>query len=164
MKLVYIASPFAGDMENNTQKAREYCLSAIEEGVVPVAPHLLYPQFLDDGDPRQRSLGLQAGLDLLARCDELWVCGDEISPGMSREIQFAKGLGIPVRHMDFAQEQKVVLALCRSAAYLTVLVDSYWRQNAPASKPYGQAKLKRFLSLLQKSISLGCGMWGILQS
>lgn len=82
LKLVYIASPYAGDIENNVEAAKEYCLAAMEEGVTPVAPHLLYPQFLDDSDPIQRNLGTHAGLELLTRCDELWVCGSEISPGM----------------------------------------------------------------------------------
>ena len=100
MKLVYIASPYAGDVQANTEAAKGYCRAALEEGVVPIAPHLLYPQFLEDSDPAERNLGLRAGLELLARCDELWVCGPEISPGMSREIQFAQGLGIPIRQVE----------------------------------------------------------------
>ena len=97
MKLVYIASPYAGDIPNNVEQAKEYCKQALEQGVIPIAPHLLYPQFLKDSDPAERSLGLRAGLELLARCEEMWIFGEEISPGMSREIQFAQGLGIPIR-------------------------------------------------------------------
>lgn len=111
MKLVYIASPFAGDMEQNIEAARSYCLEAIERGVTPVAPHLIYTQFLDDGDPAQRNTGMRAGLELLSRCDELWVCGPEISTGMQREIQFAKGLGIPIRQLERVQLPGPVLSL-----------------------------------------------------
>ena len=100
MKLVYIASPYAGDIPNNVERAKEYCKQALEQGVVPVAPHLLYPQFLEDSDPAERNLGLRAGLELLSRCEDMWVCGEEISPGMSREIQFAQGLGIPIRQWE----------------------------------------------------------------
>ena len=100
MKLVYIASPYAGDVQANTEAAKGYCRAALEEGVVPIAPHLLYPQFLEDSDPAERNLGLRAGLELLARCDELWVCGPEISPGMAREIQFARGLGLPIWQVE----------------------------------------------------------------
>lgn len=100
MKLVYIASPYAGDIPSNVERAKEYCKQALEQGVIPVAPHLLYPQFLEDNDPAERSLGLRAGLELLARCDEMWVFGGEISPGMSREIQFAQGRGIPIRQWE----------------------------------------------------------------
>ena len=45
MKLVYIASPYAGDIPNNVERAKEYCKQALEQGVIPIAPHLLYPQF-----------------------------------------------------------------------------------------------------------------------
>ncbi len=60
MKLVYIASPYAGDVQSNTEAAKSYCRAALEEGVVPIAPHLLYPQFLEDSDPAERNLGLRA--------------------------------------------------------------------------------------------------------
>ena len=35
------------------------------------------------------------GLELLKRCDEIWVCGDEISQGMQGEIDLAAKLHIP---------------------------------------------------------------------
>ncbi|WP_066456651.1 DUF7768 domain-containing protein [Anaerotruncus rubiinfantis] len=43
MKLVYIASPFAGDAEENVQKSRVYCLVALESGVTPIAKGLDIP-------------------------------------------------------------------------------------------------------------------------
>ena len=100
MKLVYIASPYTGDVQSNTEAAKGYCRAALEEGAIPISTHLLYPQFLEDSDPAERNLGLRAGLELLARCDELWVCGPEISPGMAREIQFARGLGLPIWQVE----------------------------------------------------------------
>ena len=111
MKLVYIASPYAGDIPNNVERAKEYCKQALEQGVIPIAPHLLYPQFLKDSDPAERSLGLRAGLELLARCEEMWIFGEEISPGMSREIQFAQGLGIPIRQVEPAAALRRGLSL-----------------------------------------------------
>ena len=36
--------------------------------MIPFAPHLLYPQVLDDGDPDERALGLFFGLVWLGRC------------------------------------------------------------------------------------------------
>ena len=100
MPLVYICSPFRGDVEGNMRNARKYCAFALSRHALPIATHLLFPQFLEDNDPAERNLGLRAGLELLARCEELWVCGPEISPGMSREIQFAQGLGIPIRQVE----------------------------------------------------------------
>ena len=56
--LVYICSPFAGDMERNTQRARRYSRFAVRNGAIPFAPHLLFPQFLDDGKPAERAIGM----------------------------------------------------------------------------------------------------------
>lgn len=99
-KLVYIASPLSGDMETNLGFARQACLNAMAQGVTPFAPHLLYPQMLDDNDPAQRELGMNMGNQMLALCDELWLCGDVISSGMAAEEQLAKELDIPVRNIS----------------------------------------------------------------
>ena len=96
-KLIYMASPYAGDVERNTAFAIDACRYCITQGHTPVAPHLLYTRMLDDTDPAQREIGLELGHRLLERADELWVCGDRISPGMAAEIAEADRLGIPVR-------------------------------------------------------------------
>lgn len=100
LPLVYIASPFAGDIERNAEKARCYCRFAVSNRCIPIAPHLLYPQFMDDTDKEQRELGIRFGLILLAKCDELWVFGDKISNGMSREIAKAKKHGILISYFN----------------------------------------------------------------
>ena len=46
-KKVFICSPFRGDMEGNARKAAAYCRMACEQGFLPVAPHLLFPQFMN---------------------------------------------------------------------------------------------------------------------
>ena len=53
--LVYIASPFAGDTEYNISRARGYCRFAISRGCIPLAPHLHFPQFMDDSDRDEHS-------------------------------------------------------------------------------------------------------------
>ena len=50
-KLVYIASPYSGDVERNVAFAKAACRYAMNQGVTPIASHLLYPQMLDDGVP-----------------------------------------------------------------------------------------------------------------
>ena len=95
--LVYICSPFAGDMEQNTINARQYSRFAVERGAIPFAPHLLYPQFMDERDKEQRALGLFFGFVFLCKCDELWAFGGTISPGMKLELAKARKKGIPVR-------------------------------------------------------------------
>ena len=99
-KLVYIASPLSGDVETNLDFARQACLYAMAQGATPFAPHLLYPQMLDDNDPAQRELGMNMGNQMLALCDELWLCGDVISSGMAKERALAEDLDIPVQRIS----------------------------------------------------------------
>ncbi len=98
--LVYIASPYAGDTVRNADRARGYCRFAVGKGCIPLAPHLHYPQFMDDGDKAQRELGLRFAIILLGKCDELWVFGDTVSDGMKLEISKAKKRGIPIRYFN----------------------------------------------------------------
>ena len=93
-KLIYIASPYAGDIEANTAFAKKACRYAIRQGHTPVAVHLFYPQMLDDGDPVERETGLRLGHRVLEVCDELWCCG------RAREIEEAQRLGIPIRQIE----------------------------------------------------------------
>ena len=52
--IVYICSPFSGDVETNVANARRYSRYAVDKGYIPIAPHLLFPQFLDDENPEER--------------------------------------------------------------------------------------------------------------
>jgi hypothetical protein len=105
MKMVYIASPYAGDIEKNIRFAKAACRYAMEQGCAFVAVHLLYPQFLNDAVPSQRETGIQMGLRVLASCDQIWICGEHISAGMSCEIAEAKRLDIPIREIATEQIQ-----------------------------------------------------------
>lgn len=96
--LVYICSPYAGDREENTRRARLYSRYVISCGAIPFASHLLYPQFLRDDVQEERQIGMECGMTLLALCDEIWVFGDRISKGMAAEIEYAKEAYIPVRY------------------------------------------------------------------
>lgn len=100
--LIYICSPYAGDVERNTQKAINYCRKAIEEGYTPLASHLIYPRILAEEIPEERETGIRLGLELLKVCDKLWVCGDTISKGMEREIDRAEELGIQIIRQEEA--------------------------------------------------------------
>lgn len=103
--LVYIASPYAGDTETNVRRAQGYCRFAVTKNCIPIAPHLHYPQFMDDSDKEQRELGLFFALVLLGKCDELWVFGNRVSNGMSQEIKKAEKRGIPIRRFSFKHEE-----------------------------------------------------------
>ena len=87
--IVYICSPFAGDTEKNVAAARTYSRFAVEQGYIPIAPHLLFPQFLNDTNPKERELGLFFGNALMSKCSEIWVFGSHISSGVEAEIKRA---------------------------------------------------------------------------
>ena len=92
--IVFISSPYAGDINNNTEKARHYCRIAVDAGHIPIAPHLLFPQFMKEDTEREKALKI--GLALLDLCDEMW-CFGEPSSGMKIEMQYAKEHFIPVK-------------------------------------------------------------------
>lgn len=94
--LIFVCSPFRGDVETNVRQAERFCRFVYLQQSVPFAPHLIYPQFLDDDDPDERNAGLCMGIEVLNRCDELWAFG-EPTAGMSFEITAAICLGKPVR-------------------------------------------------------------------
>ena len=96
--IVYICSPFAGDIEKNVVATRTYSRFAVEQGYIPIAPHLLFPQFLDDSDPKERELGLFFGNAIMSKCSEVWVFGSHISPGMEAEIKRAKWKNYRLRY------------------------------------------------------------------
>jgi dienelactone hydrolase len=96
--IVYICSPYAGDVEDNTRQAQRYCRYAVAKGYLPVAPHLFFPQFMDDSDRDERDLALFMGGVLLTKCVELWVFGSTISTGMALEIKKAQEKQKAVRY------------------------------------------------------------------
>lgn len=98
--LVYVCSQFAGDTERNIDRARRYSRFAVTKGCIPITPHLLFPQFLDDSDRNERELGLFMGIVLLKKCVELWVFGSRISEGMAQEIEHAKRRNMVIRYFD----------------------------------------------------------------
>lgn len=96
--LVYICSPYSGDVERNTDDARRYCRFAVDAGYIPIAPHLFFPQFMNDGIWRERELAMFMNIVLLSKCSEVWVFGKEISPGMQSEIDFSESRQKKIRY------------------------------------------------------------------
>ena len=96
--IVYICSPCAGDIAGNVEAARRYSRFAVDKGYIPIAPHLLYPQFLDDADPDERELGIFFGNAIMSKCSEVWVFGSRISAGMQAEIRRAKWKNYRLRY------------------------------------------------------------------
>lgn len=97
--MIYVCSPYRGDIEKNTAFARKCCKSICNSGEIPIAPHLYFTQFLDDTDDRERKMGMQFGLQLLDLCCAVWVFGNTISEGMKAEIEYAIQHGKVVKYI-----------------------------------------------------------------
>jgi hypothetical protein len=74
-QMIFVCSPYRGDIETNTELARRYCRHVVDKGFIPIAPHLLFPQFMDDNNSEERELAIEMNLGILQRCSELWVFG-----------------------------------------------------------------------------------------
>lgn len=103
--VVYICSPLSGNVEVNQEAARHYCKFAVDAGYIPIAPHLFFPQFMDDNNRQERDLALFMDIVLLTKCSELWVFGETISKGMSIEIEKAKRKDKPIRYFTTTCEE-----------------------------------------------------------
>ncbi len=111
MKLIYVASPYHGEVEENRSYAKQCCLYVMQQGNNFFCPHLYYTNFLEDEILEERALGMRLGQDMLARCDELWVFGSRISKGMEEEIEVAKKRKMPIRYeRDFMLANEAIAA------------------------------------------------------
>ncbi len=99
-KIVFICSPYKGDIEINTLRAKRYGRYAVNKRQVPIIPHLMYTQFLNEDKHEERQLGLDMGLILLSKCQEIWVFGSRVSKGMEIEIEEAKRRNILIKYYD----------------------------------------------------------------
>lgn len=107
-KLVYVCSPYAGDIEQNVSNARKYSRFVAMSGYIPITPHLLFTQFLSDNNPEERDMGMRFGNSLMDLCSELWVFGDDISTGMKAEIQRAKEQEYKIRYFNKEMKETIL--------------------------------------------------------
>lgn len=93
--LVFVVSPFSGNVKENVIYARMACADCLERGEIPVAGHLLFPQFMDDSDPVWRRRGIECGHTLMEQCGAVVVYTDlGISEGMKADISTAARDGV----------------------------------------------------------------------
>ena len=103
-RYVYICSPYNAKTEEertaNAAFAEKYCRYIVNEGNIPIAPHIYFTRFMDNGNEAERILGQEIGIELLKKADSMMVLirNENISAGMEREIKYAANhLGIPVQ-------------------------------------------------------------------
>lgn len=97
MRVVYIAHPLGhgDDREQNRANAARWCAwAATQKDVAPVADWIVLSGVLSEAEGRER--GLLIDRVLIERCDEMWLTGGRVSPGMKIEIEHAKACGLTV--------------------------------------------------------------------
>ena len=95
--IVYICSPYSGDVEGDVEKARAYSRFAVDQGAIPIAPHLLFPQFMKE--QTERELAIFMDIAILSKCKELWVFGNPTAE-MQNEIAYAERKQMTIKYLD----------------------------------------------------------------
>lgn len=100
MKIVYIAHPISGDMENNLADIRRIVrkINIKNLDTVPFVPYYSDIVSMDDIDSFERNKGLANDEAILKSgiVNELWLTGSTISLGMKKEIKVAATMNIPI--------------------------------------------------------------------
>lgn len=97
---------YSGDTKKNIENARKYCRFAVDKHYLPIAPHLLFTQFMDDTIPEERETAIFMNFVLMSKCVEMWVFGDVISKGIQSEINRAKRKNMKIRYFTEELEEK----------------------------------------------------------
>ena len=103
IKIVYIAHQLGGgpDREENRAKASKWAAWCASKGNAPIADWIILSGEWAES-PELRAKGLAIDCELVALCDEVWLCGPRVSAGMAIEREHAVGLNIPVLDLTSA--------------------------------------------------------------
>ena len=101
MRLIYLAGAYRENEANELfyniahGRIRQVDFSKKFKNLVPVLPHVM---FLDIASSRPESYFLEATLEVMMRCDAVWVFDPnwKYSKGTVNEVDIAKSLNIPV--------------------------------------------------------------------
>lgn len=105
-KLVYICAPLRGDnISTNIAHARGYARKLFEQGILPVCPHMYFPQIADPGKEDEDGAAMDMALELLRKCDEVHVLGDKFTTGMQREVNEAVRLDIKIVRIQVERDR-----------------------------------------------------------
>ncbi len=101
MRVVYLAHPLGDGTDralNRANAARWVAWATLVHQVAVVADWITLSGELSE---EHRELGLRCDLALIERCDEIWLCGGRVSPGMAKELAHAQQLGKRVVDLTF---------------------------------------------------------------
>lgn len=101
-KKIFVCSPYGG-LNDNLLIVAHICIHLYQQGYTPFAPHLHFPSFLDETVAEQRAFGIQAGLEFMPICNEVWLfVHSGKSEGMIIEEAHANKINKPVKYVDWS--------------------------------------------------------------
>ena len=108
MKTRYIISRYSGtkkEIKFNVRVARLIARKVLDDGYIPIVPHIYFTQFLDDNNHYEHNKGTEIALDLLKLSDSAVVVMIDggISDGMRAEMKCVSELGMPVKIMRLSK-------------------------------------------------------------
>lgn len=116
-KLLYVAGPYTGNVEQNIKNAESVSIELIRSGFHVLTPHKNtagYEQY-EDGDIINYQTWIDLDLDLLSRCDAIYVMSNsENSNGVKKEIMFCEENDIEIIHEIEYPLHKFTLELYKS--------------------------------------------------
>ena len=127
MELVFISSPYRGDIVKNTENAKKYCEWVGYDNKVPFAPHLYFTTFLEEKYDRWK--GMYWGKCLMKLCSEIQIYCNELTQGMIEEITETKKLGLPMKFhntdMEVITHENYLIHTELGPAYRRVIAEYY---------------------------------------
>jgi hypothetical protein len=106
--LIIVESPFRGkdrfERKANLAYTAKCCYYVYEQGHIPFASHLFFPEFLDEDAPKERLAGIEAGYFFWSMADEIWFFTRRgWSRGMDMALEKAKKEGKHFQILEIAQ-------------------------------------------------------------
>jgi len=98
-KRAFIISPLSGDVVRNIQYAKKCMHDAFARGYAPFAGHLLYPQVLNDNDPKERMFSMNAAYAFLETCS-IALCYLDLGASTGMVADCLKGAELKV-HIEY---------------------------------------------------------------
>ena len=123
-KLLYVAGPYTCNVEQNIKNAERVSIELIKSGFHVLTPHKNtsgYEQY-EDGDAINYQTWINLDLDLLSRCDAIYVMSNsENSNGVKKEIVFCEENNITIIHETEYPLDKFTLELYGSILKMEVI-------------------------------------------
>ena len=108
--LAYVCAPGRSHKDIYAGYTKEYCKTLFEHGYTPIAPTLLFSQFIDLTKPDQQNEAQAMNKVLIRKSRIMFVCGENITPTMQSEMLYAKDIGMTLVTIDSMKQIEKYLA------------------------------------------------------